>query len=305
LVTEQQETEQNFSVTNGEFMSCQTQNKVIITAALTGVAANRDQCPAIPYTTDEVAEEAYRCHQAGAAVVHIHARNDDGTPTHDVKVYKEIMEKTRAKCDVLINLSTGAFGIPKEERVAHIRDLKPEIGALNMGSMTYAKYSSKRKEFVFDFVFENKFETINFFLSTMNEACVKPELECFDTGHVNNIRPLLDQGILKLPLQFSFIMGVLGGIAPTAQNLGHQVSQIPDDSTWEVIGISHDQWRMIAAALALGGNVRVGLEDNFYVSPGVMAKSNADLVDKAVRMTHDVGREVATPAEARKLLSID
>ncbi len=133
---------------------------------------------------------------------------------------------------------------------------------------------------------------------------IKPELECFDTGHVNNIRPLLDQGVLKQPLQFSFIMGVIGGIAPTTENLAHQIRQIPTDSTWEVIGISHDQWRMIAAALSLGGNIRVGLEDNFYVSPGVMAKSNADLVEKAVRMTHDIGREVASTAEARQLLSL-
>ena len=280
------------------------EHKVIITAALTGVAANRDQCPAIPYTTDEVAAEAHRCHQAGASVVHIHARNDDGTPTHDVKVYEAIMKKTRAKCDIIINFSTGAIGIPKEERIIHIKTLKPEIGALNMGSMNYAKYSAKRKDFVFDFVFENNFETISFFLKTMNEVGIKPELECFDTGHANNIRPLLDQGVLKQPLQFSFIMGVLGGIAPTTDNLAHQVRQIPSDSTWEVIGISHDQWRMIAAALSLGGNIRVGLEDNFYVAPGQMAKSNADLVEKAVRMTRDTGREVASPAEARKLLSL-
>ena len=280
------------------------EQKVIITAALTGVAANRDQCPAIPYTPDEIAEEAHRCHQAGASVVHIHARNNDGTPTHDLNVYRAIMEKTRARCDIIINFSTGAIGIPKEERIAHIKGLKPEIGALNMGSMNYAKYSSKRKALVFDWVFENKFETISFFLKTMNEVGVKPELECFDTGHANNIRPLLDQGILKKPLQFSFIMGVLGGIAPTAENLAHQVRQIPPDSTWEVIGISHDQWRMIAAALSLGGNIRVGLEDHLYVSPGQMAKSNADLVEKAVRMIRDVGREVASTVEARRLLSL-
>ena len=285
-------------------MTWGNEQKVIITAALTGVAADRKQCPAIPYTPEEIAEEAYRCHRAGAAVAHIHARNGDGSPTHDVKVYRAILEKVRAKCDIIVNFSTGAIGIPKEERIAHIKNLKPEIGALNMGSMTYAKYSAKKKEFVFDFVFENNFATITYFLKTMNEAGVKPELECFDTGHINNIHPLLHQGILKQPLQFSFIMGVLGGIAPTVENLAHQVRQIPTDSTWEVIGISHEQWRMVAAALALGGNIRVGLEDNFYVAPGRTAKSNAELVEKAVRMTHDQGREVATPAEARRLLSL-
>jgi uncharacterized protein (DUF849 family) len=279
-------------------------DKVIITCALTGLAANRDQCPAIPYTPQEIADEAYRAYQAGASVVHIHAREDDGSPTQRIDVYKAIKDKIREKCDLVINFSTGTVGIPKEERITHITELKPEIGALNMGSMNYAKYSPKKKGFLFDFVFENSFDTILFFLKHMNAAGVKPELECFDTGHVNNIAPLLDMGVLKSPVQFSFIMGVLGGIAATADNLCHQVRQIPAGSSWEVIGISHDQWRMIAAALAIGGNIRVGLEDGFYVSPGVMAKSNGDLVEKAVRMTRDVGREPASCAEARVLLGL-
>jgi 3-keto-5-aminohexanoate cleavage enzyme len=279
-------------------------DKVIITAALTGVAANRKQCPAIPYSPEEVAEEAYRAWQAGAAVVHIHARENDGRPSHRVEVYKEILEKTRKKCDVIINFSTGAVDVPKEDRIKHISELKPEIGALNMGSMNYAKYSYEKKQFVFDFCFENKFETILFYLNHMNQVDVKPELECFDIGHTESIWPLLDMGILKRPIQFSFIMGVLGGVSAKAKNLAYQASLIPEDSTWEVIGISHEQWKMIAAALALGGNIRVGLEDNFYVEPNQMAKSNGELVEKAVRMCKMVGREVATPTEARTLLSL-
>src|SRR5205807_7555219 len=181
------------------------------------------------------------------------------------------------------------------------------IGALNMGSMNYAKYSPKRKEFVFDFVFENPFRDISFLLGVMKEANVKPELECFDVGHTNSIWPLLDKGLLKRPLQFSFIMGVLGGIRATAENLAVQAREAPPDSTWEVVGISHEQWSMVGAALALGGNVRVGLEDNFYLdSRGTqMARSNGELVEKAVRMARDIGREPATVAKAREILSLD
>ena len=276
--------------------------KVILTAALTGVAANRKQCPAIPYTPAEIGEEARRAAEAGAAIVHIHAREDDGRPSHRVEVYASIMEEVRKRSDVLINFSTGAVDVPREERVRHIRELKPEIGALNMGSMNYAKYSPEKQKFVFNWVFENSFETIEFFLKAMTESGVRPELECFDTGHINNIRPFLDMGMIKQPLKFSFIMGVLGGIPATAKNLSNMVEQIPAGSHWEVIGISHIQWAMIAAALSLGGNIRVGLEDNFYVAPGQMATSNADLVAKAERMTRDVGRTLATPAEARSML---
>lgn len=278
--------------------------KTIITCALTGLAANRDQCPAIPYTPDEIADEAYRSWQAGASVVHIHAREDDGRPTQRLEVYQAIRDKIRAKCDVIINFSTGTIGVPKEERIRHITELKPEIGALNMGSMNYAKYSPEKKKFVFDFCFENRFETIEFFLRHMNEAGVKPELECFDAGHVTNAEPFIDMGLLKSPIQYSFIMGVLGGIKATAKNLAFQAGQISKNSTWEVIGISRDQWPMIRAALELGGNIRVGLEDNFYLPDGTMAKSNAELVDAAVKMVQEAGREVMNVAEARKILSL-
>lgn len=279
-------------------------DKVIITVAVTGLAANRAQCPAIPYTPDEIADEAYRAYQQGASVVHIHAREDDGTPTQRTEVYQAIQEKIQAKCDIVINFSTGTVGIPKEERIEHITTLKPELAALNMGSMNYAIYSSKRKEFIFDHVFENSFNTIEFFLRHMVEAGVKPELECFDCGHINNATPFIDMGVLKPPLQYSFIMGVLGGIPATRDNLAHQARQIDKSSTWEVIGISLEQWPMVQAALELGGNVRVGLEDNFYLEPGVMAKSNGELVEKAAKMTLACGRKIATPAEARKLLSL-
>jgi uncharacterized protein (DUF849 family) len=280
-------------------------DKVIVTCALTGVLANRKQCPWVPYTPVEIADEALRAYEAGAAVVHIHARTDEGAPTFEPKTYAAIKEETEKRCPVILNFSTGGIG-PMEGRVAHVAQVKPAIAALNMGSMNYAKYSSSRREFVFDFVFENPFKDISYLLSVMNEAKVKPELECFDVGHTNSVWPLLDKGLLRQPLQFSFIMGVLGGIRATSENLALQAREAPAGSSWEVIGISHEQWRMIAAALALGGNIRVGLEDNFYLdSRGrEMAKSNGDLVEKAVRMARDAGREPATVEEARKLLSL-
>lgn len=185
--------------------------KVIVTAALTGVAANRKQCPAIPYTPAEIGEEARRAADAGAAVVHIHAREDDGRPSHRVETYREIMKEVRKRSDVIINFSTGAVDIPREERVRHISDLAPEVGALNMGSMNYAKYNPEKKDFVFNWVFENSFDTIRFYLEAMRTAKVLPEMECFDTGHVYNIRPFIDMGLIQPPYQFSFIMGVWVG----------------------------------------------------------------------------------------------
>jgi 3-keto-5-aminohexanoate cleavage enzyme len=280
-------------------------DKVIVTCALTGVLATREQCPWVPYSPAEIAEEARRAYEAGASVVHIHARSEQGAATYEPAVYASIRREIEARCPVILNFSTGGLG-PMEGRVAHIRDVKPELGALNMGSMNYAKYSARRKEFVFDFVFENTFKDISYLLRVMNDAGVKPELECFDVGHTNSVWPLLDQGLLRPPLQFSFILGVLGGLRASAENLAVQAREAPSGSTWEVIGISHEQWRMVSAALALGGNVRVGLEDNFYLDAEgkQMAASNGDLVEKAVRMARDMGREPATVDEARKLLSL-
>jgi uncharacterized protein (DUF849 family) len=174
-----------------------------------------------------------------------------------------------------------------------------------MGSMNYAKYSSKRKDFVFKTVFENSFDTIIEFVRAMNELGIRPEHECFDSGHVANLDPLIDMGLLSEPLQVSCVMGVTGGIRPTAKNLAHMAEQVPDvRHNWGVIGISRDQWRLIAAAAALGGNVRAGLEDNFYLPDGEMARSNGDLIAKAREIVENSGRRVATVAEARGLLGV-
>ncbi len=277
---------------------------VVITAALTGVLATRDQCPAIPYTPQEIGEEAKRAADAGAAIVHIHARSPEGGPEWRVEVFAEILNEVRSRTKVIVNFSTGAIGIPVEERIAHIRDLKPEIGALNMGSMNYAIYSEKKKVFYHDHVFANPFKDIQYFLETMNSAGVRPELECFDTGHIANTAPLIDMGALRPPHQFSLIMGVLGGIPGTTRHLVNQVDTLPAESHWQVIGIGLKQWALIAVAMSMGGNVRVGLEDNFYVEQGRMAKSNGELVEKAAAMARDLGRDVATVDEARRILCL-
>ena len=279
--------------------------KVVVTAALTGVLATREQCPAIPYTPKEIGEEAKRAADAGAAIVHIHARTADGSPDWSVETFAEIFNEVRSRTDVIVNFSTGAIGIPPEERIAHIRDLRPEMAALNMGSMNYAIYSEKKKAFYHDHVFANPFRDIQFFLETMKNAGVRPEMECFDAGHIGNTRPLIDMGVLDAPYQFSLIMGVLGGIPGTTRHLVDQVDSLPPGSHWQVIGIGLNQWPLVASALAMGGNVRVGLEDNFYVEGGKMAKSNGELVEKAARLCRDLGREVASVAEARMQLGLD
>lgn len=276
----------------------------VVTCALTGVLANRKQCAGIPYTPAEIGEEARRAYEAGASVVHIHARNDDGTPTWSPDVFARIKEECNKRSPVILNFSTGNLSDDVAEQVATIRDVRPEIAALNMGTMNYAKYSATKKEFVFDMVFPNTYTKIMKLLSAMNEAGVKPELECFDSGHTSGIRPLLDMGVLKGPLQFSFIVNVLGGIPPMVESLQLQTKIMPAGSEWEVIGISHCQWRMLAAALVLGGNIRCGLEDHLYLPNGTMAQSNAELVDVAVRLCRDVGRRPATVDEARQILSL-
>ncbi len=285
----------------GESMS----HKIIISAALTGVITTRKQSPYIPFTPVELAEETERSVNAGASIVHIHARNDDGTPSWELDTFTRIHEEVRKRCpDVIINYSTGAFGIPRKQRIHHIRALKPDMAALNMGSMNYAIYSRKKKTFYHDYVFANPFDDIQYFLQAMNEAGTRPEMECFDTGHINNAQPLIDMEVLQPPYQFSLIMGVLGGIPASTKNLLHQMEQLPTHAHWQVIGISRKQWPLIAAAMTMGGNIRVGLEDNLYLPDGTLAKGNGAVVAQAAKLVHIIGGEVATIAEAREQLQL-
>jgi uncharacterized protein (DUF849 family) len=276
----------------------------MITCALSGVLANRDQCPGIPYTPEEYAAEAKRAHEAGAAVVHIHARTTDGKPSYEVSDYRAIYDAVTAACPIIVNFSTGAVGIPTKKKIAHIQEIKPAIGALNMGSMNYAKYHPGKKAMVFELVFPNPFQEIIAIVRAMNEVGTRPELECFDLGHVANTFPLIDMGLLPEPRQVSLILGVTGGAPATVPTLMRLVETLPPQSDWEVICVSRDQWRLVAGAVSLGGNVRVGFEDNFYLSPGVMASSNGELVEKAARMIRDQGREVATVEHCRERLRL-
>jgi 3-keto-5-aminohexanoate cleavage enzyme len=282
---------------------------VVISCSISGVIANRDQCPAIPYTPAEYAAEARRAVDEGASQIHIHARQPDGTPSYEVEDFRAITEAILAEVgDVIVNYSTGAIGISIEKRLEYLRALKPDVAALNMSSMNYAKYSRRRKDFVFKAVFENSFDTIVEFLTAMKELGIKPEHECFDSGHVANLDPLIDMGLLEPPLQISLVMGVTGGIRPTPRNVNLMSDQIPGGpegpNQWQVIGISRDQWKLLAASLVLGGNVRAGVEDNLYLPDGEMAKSNGELIAKARQMAEDVGRRPASVAEARELLGV-
>ncbi|MBX3127541.1 MAG: 3-keto-5-aminohexanoate cleavage protein [Polyangiaceae bacterium] len=276
----------------------------VVTCALTGVLANRKQCPGIPYTPAEIGEEARRAYEAGASVVHIHARNDDGSPTASPEVFARIKAEVRQRSPIILNFSTGVLGDDVSEQCSYVRESRPEIAALNMGTMNYSKYSKTRKSFVFDMVFPNTYEKIMKLLSAMNEAGVKPELECFDTGHTQGVWPLVDMGILKPPLQYSFIVGVLGGVPPLVESLQLQSKLAVPGSEWEVIAISHGHWRMLATGLVLGGNIRTGLEDHLYLPDGAMASSNGDMVEVAVRLCRDTGRRPATVDEARQILSL-
>jgi 3-keto-5-aminohexanoate cleavage enzyme len=280
---------------------------VVITCAISGAIANRAQCPAIPYTPQEYAAEARRIVDEGGVHIHIHARTPDGTPSYEVEDFLAIKQAITDEVGdgAIINFSTGTIGVPVAKRLAYLEAGQPEVAALNMGSLNYAKYSRSRKDFVFKFVFANPFEEIIELLEAMRRLGIKPEHECFDLGHVGSLEPLVDMGLLEAPLHADFVMGVVGGVPASALNLAAMARNMPTGKHhWGVIGIGREQWMLVAAALTLGGSIRVGLEDNFYLPNGEMARSNGDLIAKAHQMTEDAGRRPATVEEARLLLGI-
>jgi uncharacterized protein (DUF849 family) len=282
-------------------------NPVVITCAISGAIANREQCPAIPYTPEEYAAEARRIVDEGGVHIHIHARSPDGTPSYEIEDFLAIRDAIVAEIgdSAIINFSTGTVGVPVAKRIAYLEAGRPEVAALNMGSMNYAKYSRKRRDFVFKFVFANPFEEIIELLEEMRRLDIKPEHECFDLGHVGSLAPLLDMGLLEPPLHADFVMGVVGGVPATARNLAAMADNLPPGNHhWGVIGIGRDQWMLVAAALTLGGSIRVGVEDNFYLPGGQMARSNGELIAAARRLTEELGRRPATVEEARALLGL-
>jgi 3-keto-5-aminohexanoate cleavage enzyme len=287
-------------------MSMSLDDPAIICCSISGAVADRSHCPAIPYTPDDYAAEARRIVDEGGVHIHIHARRPDGSPSYEIEDFQAIKDAIVSEVGdaAIINFSTGTIGVPVAKRIAYLEACHPEVAALNMGSMNYAKYSASRKRFVFDNVFANPFEEIMELLHAMNELGIKPEHECFDVGHVASLAPLIHMGLLREPVHVDFVMGVVGGIPATARNLAAMADNLPADAHWGVIGISRDQWLVVAAALTLGGSIRVGLEDNFYLPDGTMARSNGELVAKARQMTEDVGRRPATVQEARRMLTL-
>jgi 3-keto-5-aminohexanoate cleavage enzyme len=283
------------------------EHPVVITCAISGTIANRDQCPAIPYTPEEYAAEARRIVDEGGVHIHIHARTREGGPSYEIEDFQAIKDAITDEVGdaAIINFSTGTIGVPVAKRVAYLEACLPEVAALNMGSMNYAKYSAKRKDFVFKFVFANPFDEIIELLEAMRRLGIKPEHECFDVGHVGSLAPLVDMGLLEAPLHADFVMGVVGGVPASARNLAAMADNMPAGTHhWGVIGIGRVQWMLVAAALTLGGSIRVGLEDNFYLPTGEMARSNGELIAKARQMTEEVGRRAATVEEARAMLGI-
>lgn len=272
-------------------------DKVIITAALTGSRTTKAHNPAVPYTPEEIAEDAVACWRAGAAVVHIHVRDPQtGAPSMDLALFREVVERIRARCDLILNLTTSGLYLEGsdalERRLAPVT-LRPELCSLDIGSVNFQ-----------DRVFLNPPQWGETAARRMRDSGVKPEIEIFDVGHVAQALDLIAQGLVAEPPYFQLCMGVRWGIPATPENLLFLRSQLPAGAQWSVLGVGRAQWPMVALGLLLGGHVRVGFEDNVYLERGVLAASNAQVVEKAVRLARDLGREVASPTEARAILGL-
>ena len=269
--------------------------KLIITAAICGAEVTKEHNPAVPYTVEEIVREAKSAVDAGAAIVHLHVREDDGTPTQSKARFKECIDAILKVCpDVIIIPSTGgAVGMTAEERLQPT-ELPIEMATLDCGTCNFG-----------DEVFENTLPMMRAFGKRMMENNIKPEYECFEMGHLDTIVHLVKKGQAPgAPMQFNFVLGVLGCTSATVGNLSWMVNAIPEGSTWTATGIGRHEFILAAPAIAMGGHVRVGFEDNLYLEKGVLAKSNGELVAKVVRMAKVVGREIATSTEARQILGL-
>lgn len=268
-------------------------DKLIITAALTGAEVTRAQQPALPISPDEIAAAAKECREAGVSIVHVHARDKEGQPTQDIEVYREIKEKINACCDVIFQPSTGgATWHTPEERLQPV-ELRPEMATLSCGTSNFG-----------DDVFMNKQSMMQTFASRMKALGVKPELEIFERGMIENAMKLVKQGLVEAPLHFDFVLGVPGACPATPEDLLLMKNFIPAGSTWTVAGIGRHELSLGIMAIVLGGHVRVGFEDNVFYAKGVLATSNAQLAARIARISREFGREVATPDEARAILGI-
>jgi 3-keto-5-aminohexanoate cleavage enzyme len=268
--------------------------KVIISVALTGAMTPKDINPNIPLTPEEIAEDAYKCWQAGAAVAHLHMRDKDGIGVMDKELFKKTVDLIKSKCDIVINCTTsGDHRATDDTRMAHIPYVKPEIASFDVGTFNWLPNG----------VFLNSPEFLTKLGKLMIENEVKPEIEIFDLGMINAAEYFIKKGVIKAPAHFQFVLGVLGASQATVENLVYFKNHIPKDSTWSVTGIGKGHLPMLYTAIALGGHVRVGLEDNVYYSKGRLA-SNVEFVTRAADLIKLSDKEVATPDEARKILGL-
>ena len=298
--------------------------RVIITAAITGSVHTPSMSPYLPITPQQIANEAVRAYEAGAAVAHIHVRNPEtGQPIPDIELFKEVLINVKNKCNIILCLTTGGgMGMTIEERVKVVSVHKPELASFNFGSMNFGLFEvpqrMKIEKFNFpweekylkateDLVFSNTFKTLREFCQIFNENETKPEIEIYDVGMIYNVAYFLEKGYLKKPVYLQFVMGILGGITASPNNLMllHNVArEAIGDFVWSACAAGRNQIPLCTVALTLGGNARVGLEDNIHSSKGILAKSNADQVEKIVRITRELGLEPATPDEARQILGL-
>jgi 3-keto-5-aminohexanoate cleavage enzyme len=267
--------------------------KLIITVAPTGNVPTKEMNPHLPVTPEEIAETAVRCREAGASLIHVHARDAAGQPTLDPGVFGRIHELISARTDLIVMISTGGrAGMDPQERVAAVRRIRPEMASLTTGSMNFP-----------DRVYTNSFQDVEYLATAMKEAGTKPEMEVFEPGMINNALLLADKGLAPPPLHFDFVLGSRGSLPASAKNLLFESESVPPGSTWTVAGIGRWQLPMAVLAIAMGGHVRVGLEDNLYYRKGELA-SNEQLVARVARIAAEAGRPVATPGEARQILGL-
>ncbi len=272
--------------------------KLIITAAICGAEVTKEHNPNVPYTIREIGIEAEKAFLAGASIIHLHVREDDGTPTQDIKRFQACVDEIKNRCsDVIVQPSTGgAIGMSNEERLQPIfMDPPPEMATLDCGTMNFGG----------DEIFVNTENTIVHFAQEMNSRGIKPELECFDKGMIDMALRLNNKGYIKNPMHFNFMLGVIGGITATPRDLVFMINSIPKNSTFTVCAIGRHEFPMVTLSIVMGGHARVGFEDNVYLSKGVLANSNSELVEKIVRISKEIGRDIASPYEARKILSLN
>ncbi len=280
--------------------------KVIICAALAGPATMKTQNPAVPYTPREFAEEAARCYRAGAAMVHVHARDDQGMPTHEIErirdTYNAIKDKTP---ELIVNLSSAVgFGKTPEQRLAQIMAIRPEMASLNTNTMNFSMIDRPTGRIVADFVFENTFTMLQDFGKAMESEKIKPEIECYDMGGIDNTLLMAKQGFFSGPMNFNFVWGVAGGQSFRPDAFVAMVNALPPGSEFTACGVGLDQFPSITQSCLLGGHMRVGLEDNIRVPGGDLAKGSYEQVEWALRIAEVLSREPATPDEARTIMGL-